>query len=207
MKLLSRFALLMALLALISMPPAFAYEYPLSSEAIREAYFLAKASPERARAFFAKYKHNMPLPTTGANVSLIGVQTPFACIVDDITRGPMNYTAQDAEQDYLGKPGEFRVHVEIYFTATYPRATDTAIALGEFWRDFKVHLKQSKEVSPRAVHGQPIYSDETISGYIGATIDVDYDVKEIDPGAITTIEVDTPDEQKVETDFALNNLR
>ncbi len=48
-------------------------------------------------------------------------------------------TLPDAEQDYLGKPGEFRVHVEIYFTDTYPKPTDTAGSLGDFWSDFQVH--------------------------------------------------------------------
>ncbi|MGA8767449.1 MAG: hypothetical protein WB559_10540, partial [Candidatus Acidiferrales bacterium] len=69
------------------------------------------------------------------------------------------------------------------------------------------HLKQDAEIPSRSVHGKPIYDDNSLLGYDGATMDVDYDVKKIDPGAFTTIEVDTPDGQQVETTFSLNNLR
>ena len=140
-------------------------------------------------------------------MALIEVETPFACLVDAISQAPLNYYAQEAERDYLGKPGKFRVHVEIYFTPTYPKPTDTAATLGDFWRDFKIHLKQDAEIPALSVHGQPIYSEDTISGYIGATIDVDYNVKKIDAGGFTTVEVDTPDGQRVESTFDLANLR
>jgi hypothetical protein len=200
-------SLLPVLAAVLIAQPALGFDYPFSSETIREAYFLAKANPEKRTEFFERYRHNMPAPKTGANVGLIEVQTPYAFLVDALSQTPMNYHAADAEKDYFGKPGEFRVHVEIYFTDTYPKPTDTAGTLGEFWNDFHVHLKQDSEVHARSVHGEPIYSDQTISGYEGATIDVDYDVKNVDSGALTTIEVDTPDGQQVETSFSFNSLR
>jgi hypothetical protein len=207
MKPIARWGLAILSLALIIVQPALAFDYPLSPEAIREAYFLGKASPEKRSAFFEPYRQNLPVPKTGPNVALIEVETPFACVVDEITRAPASYHAPDAEQDYLGKPAEFRVHVEIYFTETYPKPTDTAATLGDFWQDFQVHMKQKAEVPSRSVHGQPIYSDDTISGYIGATIDVSYDVDKVDSGEPTTIEVDTPDGQQVEANFSFNELR
>ncbi|HXQ26460.1 MAG TPA: hypothetical protein VN822_08660 [Candidatus Acidoferrales bacterium] len=207
MKASGRLALSILLLAATAAQPLVAFDYPLSSEAIREAYFLGTANSDKRQAFFEKYRHNLPVPKSGADVALIEVETPFVCVVDAIAQAPMNYFAQEAEQDYLGKPGKFRVHVEIYFTPTYPKPDDTAVTLGDFWRDFKIHLKQDAEIPPLSVHGQPIYSEDTISGYIGATIDVEYNVKKIDAGGFTTVEVDTPDGQQVETTFQLNNLR
>jgi hypothetical protein len=68
-------------------------------------------------------------------------------------------------------------------------------------------MKQRAEIEPRSIHGQPIYDDDTISGYDGAMIDVNYDVTNIDPGALTTIVVETPDGQDVETTFDLSQLR
>src|SRR5271170_1594575 len=200
-------SLLPVLLAVMIAQPALGFDYPFSSETIREAYFLAKANPEKRQEFFERYRHNLPPPKSGANVGLIEVETPFGFLVNALTQTPMDYHAADAEKDYLGKPGQFRVHVEIYFTDTYPKPTDTAGTLGEFWNDFHVHLKQDSEVHARSVHGAPIYSDETISGYEGALIDVDYDVNKLDSGALTTIQVDTPDGQEVETTFSLNELR
>jgi hypothetical protein len=207
MKAIWRWSLSILLLALLIAQPVRAFDYPLSSEAIREAYFLGKENPDRRQSFFQPYRHSMPTPKTGADVGLIEVETPFACVVDSMAQAPSTYHAPDAVQDYLGKPGQFRVHVEIYFTDTYPKPTDTAATLGNFWEDFHVHLKQGAEIKPRAVHGEPIYNDQTISGYIGANIDLDYDVKKIDSGGLTTIDVETPDGQDVQTTFSLNNLR
>jgi hypothetical protein len=203
----TRSGLSVLLLALMAAQPALAFDYPLSPEAIREAYFLGKQSLEKRQEFFQQYKHSLPVPETGPQVGLIEVRTPFTFIADEVASAGPNYHAEDAQQEFLGKPGHFRVHVEIYFTATYPGANDTAATLGKFWEDFTIHLKQKAEIPSLKVVGEPIYSDQTISGYIGARIDVDYDVKKIDPGAATTIEVDTPDGQQVETIFDLSQLR
>jgi len=202
-----RLALPILVVALAAPPAAPAFDYPLSPESIREAYFLGKASLEKRNEFFEKYTHHLPIPKTGPNVASIAVQTPFGCVVDKVSQMSLSYHAPDAEQDFLGKPGCFRVRVEIYFTETYPDPKATAAALGEFWRNFKLHLKQSAEIQPRSVLGQPIYSDQTISGYIGAEIVAEYDVKKIDPGTSTTVSVNTPDGQDVETTFDLANLR
>src|SRR5277367_3313649 len=115
MKAIARWGLSVLLLALMIAQPALAFDYPLSPEAIREAYFLAKENPDKKQAFFEDYRHHLPVPKSGADVALIEVETPFACVVDAISQTPMTYHAPDAEQDYLGKPGQFRVHVEIYF--------------------------------------------------------------------------------------------
>ena len=199
--------LAVALAAIFAAQPALAFDYPLSPEAIREAYFLGKQNSDRRQAFLQPYKHSLPVPESGPQVGLIEIETPFTFIADAVSQAGSDYHAQEAEQDFLGKPGHFRVHVEIYFTATYPGANDTAASLGNFWSDFTIRLKQKTEIPSRKVAGQPIYSDQTVSGYIGATIDVDYEVKKIDPGAQTTIEVDTPDGQQVETTFDLSQLR
>jgi hypothetical protein len=203
----TRLVLSVALAGIFAARPSLAFEYPLSPEAIREAYFLGKQSSERRQAFLEQYKHSLPLPETGPQVGLIEVETPFVFIAEKVSAAGTNYHAQEAEQEFLGKPGHFRVHLEIYFTATYPGANDTAESLGKFWQDFTVHLKQKAEIPPLKVSGEPIYSDQTISGYMGARIDVDYNVKKIDPGTLTTIEVDTPDGQQVETTFDLSQLK
>jgi hypothetical protein len=198
-----RFSILLLTLAIGQL--ALGSDYPLSPEAIREAYFLGSGNPDRRAEFFAKYTHHLPMPKDGPNVAWIEVETPFACVVDAVAHAPLGYHAPDAEHDFLGKPGCFRVRVEIYFTPTYPAAT--AVVLGDFWRDFKVHLKQDTDITPRSVHGQPIQSDETVSGYIGADILVDYDVKKIDQGTPATIKVIAPGEQQVVTTFDLGSLR
>lgn len=88
----------------------------------------------------------------------------------------------------MGKPEHFRVHVEIYFTLSYPGPGYSNAALTDLWKDFKVHLKQDAEVEPQAIDGEPIYSegDDGPIGIIGAAIEAEYDVGKIDSGALTT---------------------
>ncbi|HYK16864.1 MAG TPA: hypothetical protein VEV37_02530 [Bryobacteraceae bacterium] len=198
-------------LAMFTIQPALGFEYPLSPEAIREAYFLGKKNPEARQAFLKPYQHNLPLPENGPHVGLIEVQTPFTFIAQKVAAAGSGYHAQDAEQEFLGKPGPFRIHVQIDFTATFPEAYDTAASLGKFWEDFHVHLRQKREISAQRVAGQPIHSDaarfSTLSGYAGATIDVDYDVNKIDASGPATIVVDTPEGEPVETTFDFAQLR
>ena len=193
---------------------ALAYDYPFSSEAIRDAYFLARENADRHAEFLQPYQHNLPMPASGAYVDLVRIQTPFTFLVDEIAAKSLDFTsyhAQEAEQEFVGKKEPFRVHVEIQFTPTYPKPTDTAETLGEFWNDFRVHLKQKNEAQPLKTVGRPFLTVPdgglaTVSGYTGAEIDVDYDPKKLDPGSPAIIEVDTPDGQEVETTFDLANL-
>lgn len=203
----ARSGLSILLAALAIAQPGLAYQYPLSSEAIREAYFLGKASSEKKAEFFAKYTHHLPVPKAGPHVAWISVETPFACVVDRVARGPLDYHAQDAEQDFLGKPGCFHVRLEIDFTPTYPDPKAATAVPSDFWRDLKVHLMQRTKIPPRSVRGQPIYNTEALLGFTGATMRLDYDVKRIDPAAPATIEVDTPDGEHVQTTFDLAKLR
>lgn len=189
------------------MRPAVAYEFPLSSEAIREAYFLGKANPAKRAEFFEKYTHHMAMPKSGPHVAWIAIETPIACVVDRVARMPLNYHAQEAEQDFLGGPGCFRVRLEVDLAPTYPDPKAVTALPTDFWQDFQVYLRQRGEISPRSVHGQPIYNEDTLLGFTSATTRLDSDVKRIDPAAPATIEVDTPDGQRVRTTFDLARLR
>jgi hypothetical protein len=204
-----RSVFLLSLLAAIPAEPMLAFDYPLSSEAIREAYFLGHGNSDKRNSFFASYRHDMPMPERGPRVALIQIETPFACLVDEIGNGSPNDHAQEAEQKYLGKPAHFRLHVEIYFTPTYPSPDADIGSLVNLWEQFKIHFRQDADIEPRSIRGQPIYADndDGLIGIVGATIDAEYDVDKIDAGSITAVEVDTPDGQKVETAFPLNELR
>jgi len=62
MKIRSRPVLLTLLLAATAAQPLFGFDYPLSPEAIREAYFLSRGDSDKRAAFFEKYRHNLPVP-------------------------------------------------------------------------------------------------------------------------------------------------
>lgn len=210
-------AILLPAITLLAMPPALAsFTYPLSSEAIREAYFLGKRNDEQTAAFFAKYVHSLPMPKSGPHVGVIGIDTPYSAIVRYVQAAPDDYYAQEAERDFLGKPGTFGVFVQVFFTPTYPDPSRFSshgtnnLLTPAFWEDFKILLKQGREIEARSREGGPISSDyEPVDQYglNGAEVDVDYDAAKIDPGSLITVEVVTPDGQDVQTTFNLSQLR
>ena len=195
-------ALCLALLA----TAALAFDNPLSSSAIRDAYFLATGNPGKRAEFFDKYTHHPPTPKSGPAISSIQVQTPFAAVVQDIADRSLNVRAPDAVKEYYGKPARFRVRVVIDFTATYPPSASTSMQLGSFWNKFHVHLSQGEEIPSRSVQGRPISSTVTPSGYIGAIVVANYDPGKIESGPATVI-VTGPDGARAETTFDLSALR
>src|SRR5256885_2357650 len=67
---------LLALIAIAALP-ASAYEEPLTSESIREAYFLGQRRDEATASVLARYDHYYPLPRTGPYISRVQVLTPY----------------------------------------------------------------------------------------------------------------------------------
>jgi len=212
-----KLSILLSGIALAAMQPALAsFTYPLSSEAIREAYFLGKRNDEQTAAFFVKYVHSLPAPQSGPYVAAIGIDTPFSSIVRHVETTSDEYHAQEAEQEFLGKPATFGLFVQIDFTASFPDPSQysphgtNAVVMPAFWQDFKIRLKQDHEIKPISVLAGPTYSDVgpvDQYGFSGAEIDLDYDPAEIDAASPLTVEVLTPDGQDVETTFDLAQLR
>lgn len=188
--------------------PVRAFEFPLNDEQIREAYFVGKENPDRRQASLEPYRRTFPVPETGPQVQLIEMETPFFQIADQVSKTGFDYHAPDAVQDYLGKPEQLRVHIEIYFTRTYPPQTVDVNNPGAFWEDFKVSLKQKAEISPAKNTGRPIWNDGSGPDVIiGATIDLDYDMEKIDSYSEAKVTVDTPDGQHIKTTFDLGRLQ
>jgi hypothetical protein len=202
----SSIILLCPLALLLAARVAAAFDASLSSEAVRDAYFLATGDAAKRTAFFETYTHRPSAPNAGPDISSIQIQTPFASVVNDIAQHDLNYHAPDAQKDFYGRPGDFRVRVVIDFTQTYPPNDTTAMQLGDFWNNFQVHLMQGGEIPTRSVRGTPILSDQTASGYIGAIIVADYDPAKIQSGPATVV-VTGPDGARVESAFDLSRLR
>jgi len=206
------------ILALIALP-ALAYQYPLSSIDIRDAFLIGNRNDDLTAALFAKYSRTLPAPETGPYVAQIELDTPYLQIARR-AKGALNYDSLDAVQEFQDKPMLFRVHVKFYFTSTYAPAPLThtegiplnAPAYGDFWNDFKVRLIQDKEVRPKSSAGAAIFPMWGADGYgpppapIGGRIDVDYDPAKIDT-ADATVEVLTPDGQDIVVPFDLSRLQ
>lgn len=206
--------LLILLLGLFAAQPATAYEYPLSPDAIRNAYFLGKANASKREAFFGNYTRHFARPKSGPYISLIRVITPYAYVVERTAR-LYNLLAPDAQQQFYGQPIALRIRVHIQLTATYGwqvRSADGGVAMrsADFWRDFRVQLIQrGKTIRHIAARGEPDYAfagEGSSSVLVGADIDVQYDPARVRSGPATII-VNAPDGQQITARFDLSNLR
>ena len=82
----------MVLAAAAFAAPALAYEYPLSSTAIREAYFAGTSTDWTYREFLGEYTHTLRELRDSGYISSVGIETPYA------HRGP----AQKGEPAEIG---------------------------------------------------------------------------------------------------------
>jgi len=136
----ARLGMALALVALLAAVPTFAFNYPLSEEAIREAYFLGKADGAKRATFLAKYVHPLPMPDSGPYVSEIGLDTPFTQIAERAASA-YNYHAPDAVEEFQNKPLCFRVRVDITLTSGYWPVPQSAYSspyyqwVPDFWND------------------------------------------------------------------------
>jgi hypothetical protein len=193
--------------------PALALNFPLSSTAIRDAYFIGSRNDQQTADFLAQYAHQLRAPKTGPYVNEIGLDTPFTQVIRH-TQGTANYNAPDAVEEFQHKALSLCVHVDIEFTPSYSPVPQQPAGgfyqwVPDFWNDFKVRLMQDgKQVPAQHVRGGPIFSygEVEIPVVTGARIELEYDPEKIEPGPVK-IKVLTPDGQKVETTFDLARLR
>jgi hypothetical protein len=202
-------ALVILLVGAITLP-ATAYIYPLSSADIRDAYFTGTRNDEQTADFFLEYSHAFPMPKEGPHVSAVSVATPFSQVVEQ--SGKAGYHPQDAEQEFLGRPMDFLVRVQVDFTTTFPPAAQSGTLslqpIPNLWDEFKIQLEQDQKIAPKGRRVYLIYSDASpfLFGLSGAILEESYDAEKI-TGAPATVVVDTPDGQHLETSFNLAKLR
>src|ERR1700728_5413444 len=125
--------------------PALAYQYPLSSSDIRNAYLLGYAKDQNTTSFFAQYARRLPLPETGPHVATIALRTPYVQVAE-LGQSAVNSDVQGAEEELAGKKFSLLVSVGIDLTPTYPNPPVSNPASGspvpDFQQDFNVHLFQ-----------------------------------------------------------------
>jgi hypothetical protein len=194
--------------------PALAYQHPLSSTDIRNAYLLGARKDSLTAQFFAPYEHVLPMPPSGPFVSGIGVETPYRQIVE-LGQSALNSDVQDAEQRFANASMPFLVRVTVNCTATYPDPHPSAlpafaVPLPNFQKDFRIKfLQKNVEVEPEDSRVYLLYADALgdIGQISGAIIEVQYNNDRIDPYEDLTISVETPDQQHIETGFHLSRLK
>ena len=193
---LSKFLVLILSLAVAL--PAAAYDYPLSSTAIRDAYFLGTRQGGLTPQFLASYSHFVTELHQGSCTSEIRLETPFLQVVA-YTGGVPNYSSQDAVKDFYDKPMKFRLFLNICYMRLAPPPNSVKIKV----------LQNKKEIVPetdtRLAYAEPVDGLSTLPPN-GEKVELEFDAGKIDSSAIT-LAIDTPNDQHVTVELDLQGLR
>lgn len=213
----TRFGARSAILLIALFAPQFssAYEHPLSFYSVWQAYFLGqnKINDEQLAAFLASYVKRLPLPQSGAHVAEVEIHTPYEQVVLRTLQSSIDYSPQQAEQDYRAQSNVILVRVRINLTPTYSsRVGVSPVNHGvelrplDFWRDFSFRLiQEEKEIAPNKISGRPIFA-QAKGGFTGADVDLEFDAAKV-ASAPVQIEVRVPEGNTVTAEFDLEKLR
>jgi hypothetical protein len=206
---------------LLLTPYSFAFDTPLSDQAVREAYFLGQRHDETMADLLNKYTKFLPAPKTGPDIASVTVFTPFALLVQQSSQRTSGYSAQQAALDHRDQ-GEFvRIIVQIQLTASYPsfivRPTGTRSGSPngfvprpyDFWKDFDVKVSSGdQKLKPFSSSGQPNYlcSDDGGCELTGATLQFDFSAEDFASGS-AIIDVNPSEGDPISVDFDLDHLR
>jgi len=214
-----RSSLALFVATLLMSTAAFAFETPLSGQAVREAYFLGQRHDETMARILDGYKRYLPPPVSGPHIYSVVFLTPFALLVEHSSR-QSNYSAQQAAKDHSAREEFVQIQVEIALTASYgailsePTGPRSGSPIGirprpsDFWRAFKVRTFDGEdEIKTEDVSGEPQYFC-TRGGctLTGAIIQLHFPAKAFTADT-ATIEVTPPEGDALAVDFDLTRLR
>jgi len=207
--------------AVLLTPSSFAFDTPLSDQAVREAYFLGQRGDETMATFLNKYTKFLEAPKTGPDIASVTVFTPFALLVQQSSQHSSGYSAQQAALDHRNQ-GEFvRIVIQIQLTNSYAayivRSTGSRSGSPngfvprpyDFWKDFDVQVSsKDQKLKPFSSSGQPNYlcSDDGGCEVTGATLQFDFSAEDFASGS-ATIDVTPPESDPISIDFDLTHLR
>jgi hypothetical protein len=207
--------------AFLLTPTSFAFDSPLSDQAVREAYFLGQRHDETMANFLYKYTKSLPPPKTGPDISSVTFLTPFALLVEQSSQHSSGYSAQQAALDHRDQPEFVRIVVQIKFTESYsayivrPTNSRSGSPTGftprpsDFWKDFDVRVSsKDQQLSPLSSYGQPTFLCSGDGGctLVGATVQFEFPVEDFASGE-ATIDVTPPEGDPVSVDLDLDHFR
>jgi len=212
-------AILMAVIFLT--PASFAFDTPLSDQAVREAYFLGQRHDETMSTLLNKYTKLLRPPKTGPDISSVTFLTPFALLVEQSSERTSGYSAQQAALDHRDQ-GEFvRIVIQIQLTDSYgsfiirPTGSRSGASAGfvprpyDFWKDFDLQVSsKDRKLRPFSSSGQPSFlcSQDSSCTLTGATLQFDFSVEGFASGS-AAIDVTPPEGDPISVDFDLDHLR
>ncbi len=209
--------------ALFFLPELSAYELPLTSAAVDDAWVLGQRNDQATAEFLAPYSKQVTSSAQNStHIAEIEVLTPFALVVDQSRQKLSGYTQAQAAQDYRQRGDTVVVRIRLMLPGAFPESERNAQAppaspaekatlrAENFWQSFQFAVKQGqKMLMPRSIHNKPVYSAATNSApsaLDGQTVWLEYDAKNVASDEIL-VEVTTPEAKMVTTNFDLKKLR
>jgi hypothetical protein len=207
--------------ALLLSPSTFAFQTPLSDQAVREAYFLGQRHDETFAKFLDKYTKHLPLPKSGPHISAVTFLTPFAQLTQHSNQIIGGYSAQQAALDHRNQKEIVQITVYILLTESYGplvvspanKSSRSPASLiprpADFWKDFDVEVLDGKNpLDLSSLDGHPDYHCDEGGGcsLYGATISLEFPAETF-IASDATVKVSTPGDQPVTATFDLVALR
>lgn len=188
-------------LVLFAALSAAAYDYPLSSQAVREAYFQGQRRDDFTAKLLAQYVKRLPATNAAWQIAEMEVRTPYQQVVLRSRQSLLGYSAQQAWEEYRKRPPQIIVRV---YLAT---AITQLVAREDLWRKFQFRVEQEQEIRPTAVTGWPVYFfSEQGSRLMGAEVYLELDAGKVSSGPLR-VEVKSPEGQVSRAEFDLSKLR
>jgi len=197
-----------------------AFNFPLSDEAIREAYFLGQRRDDSMAQFLAKYRKTLPVPDSGPQISSVELLTPFARLIL-LSSQRSNYSAQQAAREHRGQEELVAITIQVQLTPAYgafvaaPTSSRSNSPTGytlrspDFWKDIDVQVVVDDQLlEPTDFTGEPNYrcGDEGGCVLTGATLHLELPAKLFTSDS-ATIRLAPPEGPDVAVEFNLASLR
>jgi hypothetical protein len=185
-------------LSVVLASPGFAYDYPLTSSAIRDAHFLGTRQAASSPDFLKQYSRSVADLHQGSCTSEVRIETPFLQIVEYVGSMP-NYSSQDAVKEFYEHAMPLRIFLNICYVREAPPPNSIKIKF----------VQNKKEVLPvtdlRSAYAEPLNEYGNLPPN-GEKAKLEFDAKKLDSSALTIL-IDTPDGQHAEAEFDLQSLR
>jgi hypothetical protein len=210
-----------ALAFLLLSTSARAFNFPLSDEAIREAYFLGQRRDDSMAQFLAKYRKTLPVPESGPQISSVEFLTPFARLIL-LSSQRSNYSAQQATQEHRSQEELVAITIQVQLTSAYSAfvaaptssrsnsPTGYSLRSSDFWKDIDVQVVTDDQViEPTDFTGEPNYHCGGEGGgceLTGATLHLELPAKLFTSDS-ASVRIAPPEGPDVSVDFNLNALR
>jgi hypothetical protein len=196
---------------------SFAFDTPLSDEAIRQAYFLGQRHDDSTALFLSRYTKFLPVPAAGPHIQSVTFFTPFALLVQHSSQ-QFGYSAQQAAKEHHADNEIVAISIAIQFTPSYgailsvpasSRSGSPGIQLRspDFWQDFDIAVFDNEnKLTAASVTGEPTYFCEEGCALTGAVVHLEFPAKSFS-SATSTIQVTPPEGQQVSVEFDPARLR